>query len=63
MDGHENMINREDLLAITGDSISFVVETQRGKQTYTGALAGDEIKFKREAAQGPAREFVAKRAK
>ena len=48
---------------ITGDTVTFVVETQRGKQTYTGTLAGDEIKFKREAAQGPAREFVAKRAK
>ena len=48
---------------VSGDAISFVVESQRGKQTYTGTLAGDEIKFKREAAQGPAREFVAKRSK
>lgn len=48
---------------ITGNTISFVVETQRGKQTYTGTISGDEIKFKREGGQGPAREFTAKRAK
>jgi hypothetical protein len=48
---------------VTGDTISFSVETQRGKQTYTGAVAGDEIKFKREGGQGQAREFTAKRAK
>ena len=48
---------------ISGDTVSFVVETQRGKQTYTGTLAGDEIKFKRDGGQGQAREFVAKRAK
>ena len=47
---------------ISGDTVSFVVETQRGKQTYTGTLAGDEIKFKRDGGQGQAREFVAKRA-
>jgi hypothetical protein len=33
------------------------------KQTYTGKVAGDEIKFKREGGQGAPREFTAKRAK
>jgi hypothetical protein len=47
---------------ISGDTISFVVEGQRGRQTYTGTVAGDEIRFKREGGQGQAREFVAKRA-
>lgn len=52
---------------ISGDSISFVVTMDRGgqtmKQTYTGTIAGDEIKLKREGGQGQAREFTAKRAK
>lgn len=48
---------------VSGETISFTVETQRGKQTYTGTAAGDEIKFKREGGQGQAREFTAKRVK
>jgi hypothetical protein len=48
---------------VSGDTVSFAVETQRGKRTYTGTVAGDEIKFKTEGGQGGAREFVAKRAK
>jgi len=52
---------------ISGDIISFTVTRQMGdnamKFTYTGTVAGDEIKFKREGGQGQPREFVAKRAK
>ena len=52
---------------ISGDSISFVVTMERGgqtmKQIYTGTIAGDEIKLKREGGQGQSREFTAKRAK
>ena len=52
---------------ISGDNISFTVKMEFGgntvEQKYTGAVSGDEIKFKREGGQGPAREFVAKRAK
>ena len=47
---------------VTGDTVSFVVESQRGKQTYTGAVSGSEIKFKREGEQGQPREFTAKKA-
>ena len=47
---------------VTGDTVSFVVESQRGKQTYTGAVSGSEIKFKREGGQGQPREFTAKKA-
>lgn len=52
---------------VTGDTISFTVKMDRGgnsvEQKYTGTIAGDEIKFKREGGQGAAREFTAKRAK
>jgi hypothetical protein len=52
---------------VSGDTLSFVVSTERGgqtmKQTYTGKIVGDEIQFKRESGQGAAREFVAKRAR
>ncbi|MFB3826594.1 MAG: hypothetical protein ACE15B_07480 [Bryobacteraceae bacterium] len=52
---------------ISGDTISFTVKMQYGdntvEQKYTGTVSGDEIKFKREGGQGPAREFTAKRAK
>lgn len=48
---------------VSGDSISFVRESQRGKQTFTGTVAGDEIKFKRSTGQGDPQEFTAKRAK
>jgi hypothetical protein len=46
---------------VTGGTVSFSVETQRGKRTYTGTVSGDEIKFKREGGQNP-QEFTAKRA-
>ncbi len=46
---------------ITGDAVTFAVETQRGKRTMTGTLAGDELKLKREGGQGNAQEFTAKR--
>jgi hypothetical protein len=53
---------------VSGDNISFVVVREFNgntmKFTYTGVVAGDEIKMKREGGQGgQAREFVAKRAK
>ena len=52
---------------ISGDAISFSVTMDYGgnsvEQKYTGMVSGDEIKFKREGGQGPAREFTAKRAK
>ncbi|MBI5084317.1 MAG: hypothetical protein HZB13_06950 [Acidobacteria bacterium] len=52
---------------ISGATISFTVTRQMGdnsmKFTYTGTVAGDEIKFKREGGQGQPREFVAKRVK
>jgi hypothetical protein len=52
---------------VSGDTLSFTITMERGgntmKQTYTGKVVGDEIQFKRESGQGPAREFVAKRAK
>ena len=52
---------------ISGDTISFTVTMDYGGnsvvQKYTGTVSGDEIKFKREGGQGPAREFTAKRAK
>jgi hypothetical protein len=46
---------------VTGDTISFSVETQRGKRTYSGTVSDGEIKFKREGGQNP-QQFVAKRA-
>lgn len=46
---------------ISGDTVTFSVETQRGKRTYTGTISGSEIKFKREGGQAP-QEFTAKRA-
>jgi hypothetical protein len=48
---------------ISGSTITFVRESQRGKQTFTGTIAGDEIKFKRAMEQGEPQEFVAKRVK
>ncbi len=52
---------------VSGDTISFTVKMEYGgntvEQKYTGSVAGDEIKFKREGGQGPAREFTAKRVK
>ena len=52
---------------IDGDKISFVVKMERGgntvEQKYSGIVAGDELKMKREGGQGAATEFTAKRAK
>jgi hypothetical protein len=48
---------------VSGDTITFVRESQRGKQTFTGTIDGDEIKFKRAAERGEPQEFVAKRVK
>lgn len=52
---------------VSGDTLSFTVTIERGgnsiKQSYTGKVVGDEIQFKREGGQGPAREFTAKRAR
>ena len=51
---------------ISGDTLSFTVTREMGgnsvKMTYTGTVAGDVIKFKREGGQGQPREFTAKRA-
>ena len=51
---------------VNGDSISFTTSIERNgntiKQNYTGTVAGDEIKFKREGGRGPI-EFVAKKSK
>lgn len=46
---------------ISGDTLTFQVETQRGKRTFKGTVTGNEIKFRREGGQNPS-EFVAKRA-
>ena len=52
---------------IDGDKISFEVKMERGgntvEQKYSGIVAGDELKMKREGGQGAATEFTAKRAK
>jgi hypothetical protein len=51
---------------VSGDDISFSVTQDFGgnsvTQKYSGKLAGNEIKFKREGGQGQPIEFVAKRA-
>jgi hypothetical protein len=51
---------------LSGDTLTFSISRDRGgetvKQTYTGKISGNEIKFKREGGQGPATEFTAKRA-
>ena len=50
---------------VSGDNISFVTSIDRGgqtfKQTYTGTVAGDEIKFKRDVAGAGGEEFTATR--
>src|SRR5438477_8044314 len=42
---------------VSGDTVSFATSQDRGgqtiKQTYTGTVAGDEIKFKREGGPMP----------
>ncbi|MBI4889923.1 MAG: hypothetical protein HY821_04805 [Acidobacteria bacterium] len=52
---------------INGAEISFVVTMERNgntmKQSYSGTLAGDELKMKRQGRQGNPVEFTAKRAK
>jgi hypothetical protein len=49
---------------ITGDSISFKVNLERGGNTmtfnYTGKVSGNEIKMTREGGRGP-QEFTAKK--
>jgi hypothetical protein len=51
---------------VDGDTISFTTKLQFNDNTivmkYTGTVAGDEIKFRREGGQGQPREFTAKRA-
>jgi hypothetical protein len=51
---------------IAADDVSFTVTQEFGgnsvKQSFTGKVAGSEIKFKREGGQGEPIEFVAKRA-
>jgi hypothetical protein len=51
---------------VSGDDISFSVTLDFGgnsvTQKYTGKIAGNEIKFKREGGQGQPIEFVAKRS-
>jgi hypothetical protein len=50
---------------ISGDTVSFSVTQEFGgnsvKQSFTGKVAGGEIKFKREGGQGEPIQFVAKR--
>jgi hypothetical protein len=50
---------------ISGDTVSFSVTQDFGgnsvKQSFTGKVAGGEIKFKREGGQGEPIQFVAKR--
>lgn len=52
---------------IDGDNISFVVKMERNgntiEQKYSGTISGDELKIKRQGAQGAATEFTAKRIK
>ena len=52
---------------IEGDEVSFYVVRKLGendtKITWKGKIAGDEIKFTRQAAGGNAEEIVAKRVK
>ena len=52
---------------VDGDKISFIEKgTYQGMPlqfNYTGEIAGDEIRFKRELMGFPAEEFVAKRSK
>ena len=55
------------VLLVDGDKISFIEKgTYQGMPlqfNYTGEIAGDEIRFKRELMGFPAEEFVAKRSK
>ena len=53
--------------AVKGDTISFVetltYEGMTVRVTYSGTIAGDEIKFNRKVAEFASEDFVAKRAK
>ena len=50
---------------VSGDTISFVTSIERNgntfKSTYTGTVAGSEIKFKRDNGRGTPVEFTAKK--
>ena len=47
---------------VTGDTVSFVVETRRGKQAFKGQVAGAELRLKREVdGKAAGREIVAKK--
>ena len=50
-----------------GDAVSFTTSQERNgnvqKMTYSGTVAGDEIKFKRDGGRGGPIEFTAKKAK
>jgi hypothetical protein len=52
---------------LSGDTLTFTVTREMGgnsvKWNFTGKIAGDEIKLKREGGQGQPREFTAKRVK
>lgn len=52
---------------VDGDNVSFTMTREmNGNQmmwTFTGTLAGDEIKLKRDGGRGELREFTAKRVK
>lgn len=48
---------------VSDDSISFVVEDERGNQTFKGTVSGDEIKFTRTGPRGEPRPFTANRVK
>jgi hypothetical protein len=51
---------------VAGDAISFTTKMEFNGNSvvlkYSGTVAGDEIKMKREGGQGQPREFTAKRA-
>jgi hypothetical protein len=63
MQGQENPISDGK---VNGDNISFTVKMERNgntmTQTYTGTVAGSEIKMKRAGGRGEPIEFTAKRA-
>jgi len=52
---------------VAGDTVTFSTVVERNgnttKTSYTGAVSGDEIKFKTEGGRGGPQEFVAKKAK
>ena len=48
---------------VSGDTISFLVEDERGNQSFKGTVSGDEIKFTRTGPNGQPRPFTATRVK